>query len=161
MLYIGADHRGFELKKNIKEKLNLHKYAFEDLGANEFNADDDYTDIAVKVAEKVADLTQTNADNTRTNAEKSRNRGILLCGSGAGVCVAANKVKKIRAALIDNIEIAKKAREDDDINILCLPADFIEENLIWELIEIFLNTEFISNANRIRRIQKIQEYENK
>lgn len=146
MIYIGSDHRGFELKKKIKEKLQAHNYQFEDVGANEFNPNDDYTDFAIRTAEKVA--------------ENQENYGVLLCGSGAGVCIASNKVKGIRAALIDNLEIVKKSREDDDINILCLPADFIDENLAWEIIEIFLNTEFIANEKHLRRIEKIKAYEN-
>lgn len=146
MIYIGSDHRGFELKKKIKEKLQAHNYQFEDVGANEFNPNDDYTDFAIRTAEKVA--------------ENQENYGVLLCGSGVGVCIASNKVKGIRAALIDNLEIVKKSREDDDINILCLPADFIDENLAWEIIEIFLNTEFIANEKHLRRIEKIKTYEN-
>ncbi|MEK7673600.1 MAG: RpiB/LacA/LacB family sugar-phosphate isomerase [Patescibacteria group bacterium] len=146
MIYIGADHRGFELKEKIKEKLELHNYEFEDLGANEFEPEDDYTNFALDVAQNVSANIQ--------------NKGVLLCGTGAGVCIASNKVNGIRAALIDSLGITKKAREDDDINILCLPADFIDENLAWELVDIFLNTEFIANEKHLRRLNKITEYEN-
>lgn len=146
MIYIGADHRGFELKELLIEKLRAHEYAYEDFGVYEFNPDDDYTDIAIKVAEKVS--------------EDASNKGILLCGSGIGVCITANKIKGIRAGTVDALGIAKKAREDDDINILCLPADFLDENLAWELIEVFLNTEFIANEKHLRRIKNIEAYEN-
>jgi ribose 5-phosphate isomerase B len=147
MIYIGADHRGFELKEKIKAKIKIHNYQFEDLGAFEFDPEDDYTDIAIKVAKKVAEIVN--------------NMGILLCGSGAGVAIAANKVKRIRAFSADNPKILENARKDDEINILCLPADFIDENLAWELIEIFLNTEFVSSENHLRRIKKIDDYENR
>ncbi len=145
-IILGADHRGFELKEKIKEKLVSHGYNFLDLGAYEYNPLDDYPDIAFKVAEETA--------------KNKNNRGILFCGSGIGVCIAANKVKGVRAGLGEEIEIVKKAREDDDINVLCIPADFVDENKAFALIEVFLNTPFKNQEKYIRRIQKIEEYEN-
>lgn len=144
-IYIGADHRGFELKNHLIEKLQLHNYEVIDLGAYEFNPNDDYTDIALKVALKVA--------------KEKNSRGILLCGSGIGVCITANKVKGIRAGCSENLEIIKKAREDDDINILCLPADFLSQEEAFALVDIFLNTEFKSEEKYLRRIKKIKKYE--
>ena len=146
MLYLGADHRGFELKERIKEKLGRHNYFFEDLGYFEYEPSDDYTDIALKLAGKVVAVED--------------NRGLLVCGSGVGVNVAANKIKGARACLIDNPAIAKKAVEDDGVNILCLAADFTAENLAWEIIDIFLNTKFVDSEKHRRRIQKIKDYEN-
>ena len=145
-LYLGTDHRGFELKERIKEKLKNHGYIYEDLGAYEYNPNDDYTDIAIKLGEEVS--------------KNIKNRGIIFCGSGVGVCIAVNKVKGIRAALGEEIEIVKKAREDDDINVLCIPADFVNEDKAFALIEIFLNTPFKNQEKYIRRIKKIEEYEN-
>jgi len=145
-IYLGADHRGFELKERIKEKLKKHGYVYKDLGAYEYNPDDDYTDIAIKLGEAVSN-------------DKS-SKGVLFCGSGVGVCIAANKVRGIRAALGEGIEIVKKAREDDNINVLCIPADFVDEEKAFALIEIFLNTPFKFQEKYIRRIKKIEEYEN-
>jgi len=146
-IILGADHTGFELKAKIKEKLISHGYNFLDLGAYKYDPADDYPDIAIKVAEETA--------------KSKNNRGILFCGSGIGVCIAANKVKGIRAGLGEEIEIVKKAREDDDINVLSIPADFVDENKAFALIEVFLNTPFKNKEKYIRRIKKIEEYENK
>lgn len=147
MIYIGSDHRGFYLKEKIKEKLEENNYKFEDLGYYEYNEEDDYTDIAIKVGEKVA--------------ENKKNRGILLCGSGIGVCIAANKIKNIKAGFGNDENIVKRSREEDDINILCLPADFINLEKAINLIKIFLETKFKKKGKYIRRIKKIEEYENK
>lgn len=145
-IYIGADHRGFELKNILKENLRLHNYEVIDLGAYEFNPDDDYVDIALKVAKEVS--------------KNKNSKGILLCGSGIGVCITANKVKGIRAGCSENLEIIKKAREDDDINILCLPADFLSKEEAFALVDVFLNTEFKSQEKYLRRLRKIYRYEN-
>ena len=145
-IYLGADHRGFELKEKIKEKLKKHGYSYEDLGAYTYNPDDDYTDIAIKLGEEVS--------------KNKQSKGILFCGSGVGVCIAVNKVEGIRAGLGGEIEIVKKAREDDDINVLCIPADFVDEEKAFALIEVFLNTPFKNQEKYIRRIKKIEEYEN-
>jgi ribose 5-phosphate isomerase B len=147
MIYLGSDHRGFYLKEKIKEELKKKNINFEDLGYFEYNEDDDYTDIAIKVAEKVK--------------ENPENRGILLCGSGVGVCVSANKVKGIRAGFGLDENIVKRGREEDDINVLCLPADFLDLDKAMILIEKFLSTDFKKEEKYLRRIKKIEEYENK
>ncbi len=146
-IIIGADHRGFELKERLKEKLKLHGYNLIDLGYYSYNPEDDYTDIAIKVAEEVA--------------KDKNNMGVLICGSGIGVCIAANKVKGVRAGLGEELEIVKKAREDDNINVLCIPANFVDEEKAFALIEVFINTKFKNIEKYIRRIKKIEEYENK
>lgn len=144
-IFIGSDHRGFELKNKILEKLRKHNYTVIDLGAFNYNPDDDYPDIAYQLALEVA--------------KHKDSKGILFCGSGIGVCIVANKVKGIRAGLGLDPEIVKKAREDDDINILCLPADFLDENKAFYLIDIFLNTDFKKETKYIRRIKKIKYIE--
>jgi len=173
MIYIGADHRGFELKEFLKERLKIHNYDFEDIGAHQFDPNDDYPQIALKVAQKVASLQQSasipqqSASSPRevsisphiSSPHKSAHKGILICGSGIGVCFAANKVKGIRAGLGVNPEIIKAAREDDDINVLCLPSDFIESEEAWKIVEVFLNTEFIEKEKFIRRIKEVEEFE--
>jgi ribose 5-phosphate isomerase B len=144
MIYIGADHRGLRLKEEIKKWMESQQYEFRDLGAKEYDKDDDYPDIAIKLAETVA-------------IESAR--GILVCGSGAGASVAANKVRGIRAGLSTSEKQAKAARNDDDINVLCLSADSVsvEDNL--KIVSVFLATLFSSEERFIRRINKIKDYE--
>ena len=144
MIYIGADHRGFRLKEEISKWLETQHYEFRDLGAIKYDKDDDYPDITFKVAETVA-------------IEGAK--GILICGSGAGASIAANKVKGIRAGLCTSEKQAKAARNDDDINILCLTSDSVsvEENL--KTVAVFLATTFGSEERYIRRINKIKKYE--
>jgi ribose 5-phosphate isomerase B len=146
MIYIGADHRGFRLKEEIKKWLETEHYDFRDLGANEYDKEDDYPDISIKVAESVI------TDN---------GKGIIICGSGAGASIAANKVNGIRCGLCTFEKQARAARNDDDINVLCLAADAVsvEDNI--KIIAVFLGTLFSSEERHIRRINKIKEYESK
>jgi len=146
-IYIGSDHRGFHLKEFLKERLKKHNHNYEviDEGAFEYDPNDDYPLFAFRVGERVA--------------SNENSRGILLCGSGAGVCIAANKVKGVRALMSKDPEIVKMARRDDDVNILCLPSDFVSQELAWELVEIFLSTDFEPAERHIRRIKQIENYE--
>jgi ribose 5-phosphate isomerase B len=144
LIYVGSDHRGFELKKKILEFLRGLGYQMKDLGAKIYDKDDDYTEISIELGEKVV---------------KENTKGILLCGSGVGVCVSANKVDGIRAALCTSEKQARLAREDDDVNILCLSTDLISEEINLEIIKTFLETVFSSEERFIRRINKIKEYE--
>lgn len=144
-IYIGADHRGFELKNEIKNWLISSGNDVEDCGALEFQKFDDYVDFAKEVAEKVA-------------AEQG-SRGIVVCGSGAGVDITANKVKGIRSVLGFNIEQVKAARSDDNVNILSLPGDFTFFEDSKSLIETFLQTPFNPTDNHVRRIEKIKTLE--
>ncbi|MCS7183995.1 MAG: RpiB/LacA/LacB family sugar-phosphate isomerase [Patescibacteria group bacterium] len=143
MIYLGSDHRGFNLKENLKLKLSKHNYQFIDVGAYNYDPNDDYPLIAFEVSEKVL--------------ESKENRGIVLCGSGVGVCIAVNRIKGIRGVSSDNYQIIKKAREDDDVNILCLPADFLDEEKAWLLIEVFLNTPFKNEKKYLRRIRQLDQ----
>ena len=147
MIYIGADHRGYELKEKLKIYLTELGFDYEDLGAKELVPDDDYPDYALAVAQKVA-------------ADSENNRGILICGSGVGVDVVANKVKNIRSALCFSIEQAKASRNDDDTNVLSLPADYISEDLVREIVKTWLKTPFSNLEHHVRRIKKISETEN-
>lgn len=144
MIYIAADHRGFRLKEEIKKWLENEHYEFRDLGASEYDKEDDYPDFAIKIGETVA-------------VEGAK--GILVCGSGAGASIAANKVKGIRAGLCTFEKQARAARNDDDINLLCLSADSvsIDENI--KIVSVFLATLFGSEERYIRRINKIRKYE--
>ena len=144
MIYIGADHRGFRLKEEIKKWLESQQYDSRDLGAKEYDKEDDFPDISIKLAETVA-------------IEGAR--GILICGSGAGVCIAANKVKGIRASLCTSEKQVKAARNDDDINVLCISADLVsvEDNI--KIVSVFLATMFSSEERFVRRINKVKTYE--
>lgn len=157
MIYLGADHRGFELKEFLKERLKAHNYDFEDVGAPQFDPTDDYPMIAFKVAKKIV-AARNDAD--KISPPGSTPRGILICGSGIGMCFAADKIKGIRAGLGVKPEIIKTARHDDDINVLCLPSDFIESEQAWQLVEVFLNTPFVPNERFIRRLKEVEEFEN-
>ena len=143
-IYIGSDHAGFILKGSIKNYLKKKKYRFEDLGNLIYSKDDDYPDFAEKVAKKVA---------------KEKTKGILVCGSSHGVCIAANKIKKIRAVSINNIKEAKESREHNDANILCISGWHLKEKEAEKIIEIWLKTKFSKVKRHKRRIEKIKKLE--
>jgi len=144
LIDVGADHRGFHLKEKVVEFLRGMNYEVKDLGAKIYDKDDDYNEISVELAEKVV---------------RENTKGILLCGSGVGVCLAANKVLGIRAALCTSPKQARLAREDSDANVLCLATDLVGEEDNLEIAKTFLETVFASEERFIRRINKIKEYE--
>ncbi len=146
-IFIGADHRGFNLKEFLKDKLKKGGYEVIDCGNLVYDPEDDYPDFAFKVGESIK--------------ENSGSLGILICGSGAGVCFAVNKVKGIRGGLAINPQMAKIMKADDDINVLCLASDFIEKDLAWETVKAFLETRFKNEEKYLRRIKKVKDYENK
>ena len=146
MIYIAADHRGFRLKEEIKKWLETELYEFRDLGPTDYDRDDDYPQIAFKLGETVA----------RENA-----RGILICGSGAGASIAANKVIGVRAGLCTSIKQATSAKTNDNINILCLSADWVSADDNQKITDTFLKTLFSSEERHIRRINQIKNYETK
>ncbi len=142
MIYIGADHRGYQLKEFLKTHLKESNYDFEDVGAHELNPADDYPDFALAAAKKVAE-------------KPDENRGILLCGSGVGVDIVANKIKGIRSALCFDVRQAAISRNDDNTNVLSLPADFVSESAAKEIVKIWLETKFSGEERHIRRVGKI------
>jgi ribose 5-phosphate isomerase B len=146
-IFIGADHRGYNLKEFLKKKFQENNFEFEDCGNLIYDPNDDYSDFAFRVGERIK--------------ENSGCLGILICGSGAGVCFVVNKIKGIRASLAMTPEMAKMMKEDDDINVLCLASNFIEENLAWEIVKTFLVTKFKNEEKYLRRIKKVEDYENK
>ncbi len=143
-IYIGADHRGFELKEKIKDWLNHWKYQWGDLGAYELDSKDDYPLYAQKVASVVG---------------KGDGVGILLCGSGVGVDVAANKIDGVRASLGKNPEQVKAGRNDDNMNVLVIAADYTKEEEARQMIKTFLETEFAGKARFVRRLADIEKIE--
>jgi len=146
MIYLGSDHRGFQLKEAIKTFLIQKEYQVEDLGAFEFNKDDDYPDFASVVAQKVSE-------------KPNENKGILLCGSGHGVDMVANKLKGVRSALGFNRQVAAQSREHEDANVLVLPADWVDELTAKDIVGVWLAKQFDGAERNIRRLGKISVIE--
>lgn len=143
MIYLGADHRGYNLKENIKKFLTESGQSFEDLGNFKLDLNDDYTDFAKLVAEKVSQ-------------NPKLGKGILICGSGVGVDITANKFHGVRSALADDIETAKQSREHDDTNVLSLPADEVDFELAKKIVGVWLETPFSNGEKYQRRIDKME-----
>jgi len=146
MIYIGADHGGFKMKEQIKKFLAKKKLEFLDVGAKTLKAGDDYPDYAKLVAKKVSQ-------------NPLRNVGILICRSGQGVCIVANKFTNVRAALVWNEKEAKMSRTDDMTNVLCLPSDYIYTKDAEKIVEVWLSTPFSIEARHVRRVKKISALE--
>jgi ribose 5-phosphate isomerase B len=147
LISIGADHRGFNLKERIKAFLHEHGYEYFDVGAAQLVQGDDYPDFAAAAAKKVS-------------TEPERDRGILICGSGVGMDIAANKFKDIRAALAISVDQVFDARHDDDVNVLCIASDFTTEDDALKIVRIFLETPFAGEEHFKRRLSKISAIEN-
>ena len=144
IIFIGADHRGFKLKEKINKFLRDRRLLVIDVGAFS-DAPCDYPLIAFKLGKNVA--------------ASSRNRGILICKTGIGDSIAANKVKGVRAALCCNQKAARLSREHNDANILVLGSDFVKEKDARKIINIWLRTEF-KGGRHLRRIKQIGKFEN-
>lgn len=145
MIYLGADHGGFELKEKIKEHLTASSVPVTDFGA--FSEEpSDYPDYAFAVAEKVRD-------------GGPEDFGVLVCTTSIGTCIAANKIKGIRAAVGYTEHAVERARNDVDANILCLGGGEIGPDEALRLIDLFLKTPFSQAGRHIRRLSKIQKRE--
>lgn len=145
MIFVGADYRGFERKKEILGFLVEKDLEFADLGDYEYAEGSDFNDSAVNVAESVRD--------------NDGAFGILICDSAHGMTIQANRFLGIRAAHCFNAESAKLAREHDDANVLCMSAHFLDKNQMCEIAETFLNTNFQNLERRVRRINRLDERE--
>lgn len=142
-IVLANDHRGYQLKKHLKTLLDQMRV--ESLDAGSFSVDSvDYPDFGASAAKKVS--------------EGEYDRGILICGSGIGMCMVANKFPRIRAALCHDVRAAKMTREHNDSNVLCLGADLITEGLAQEILRTWLATEF-QGGRHLRRIEKIRDIE--
>lgn len=137
---MGCDHAGYELKEFLKIKLAETGYSVRDFGTYS-TASMDYPDVAHPVASAVN--------------EGQYSTAVLICGTGIGMSITANKYESIRAALCWNNELAKLSREHNDANILCLPARFIEAEKALQAVLIFLKTEFAGGRHQVR-VDKIQ-----
>jgi len=142
MIYLGADHAGFHVKEELKKYLEELGYEYDDLGNKELDLEDDYPDFAIKVAEKV----------TETD-----NYGILICATGLGMSMVANKVKGIRAAVCWDDFTALQSREHNNANILCLAGKALDTETAKKIVRIWLETEFTGEERHIRRLEKIKE----
>jgi ribose 5-phosphate isomerase B len=144
---IASDHGGFDLKRQLIEALTASSYEVMDFGAYEMTPEDDYPDFVVPLSRAVA--------------RKEVERGVAICGSGVGACVAANKVPGVRAALITDVFSAHQGVEDDDMNVICLGARVIGYALAWDLIQTFLNARFKFSERFLRRLNKVSALEKK
>lgn len=140
---IGADHGGFLLKEEVKKHLENKGYVLKDFGT--YSGDStDYNEFAIAVAEAVS--------------SKEYNRGILICGTGIGMSIMANKVSGIRAALVHDLFTAKATRLHNDSNVLTMGGRVIGGGLALEIVDIWLETEFSEQNRHERRIHKINKY---
>ncbi len=146
LIYIGADHQGFYLKEALKNFLKNQGYEVVDAGNLEYNGLDDYPDFAKLVARAVSQ-------------DPLNRKGIVICGSGVGVDMVANKFDGARSALVNNIEQAVLSRQDDNSNILALGAKFVNEEQAREILAAWLKTPFSGKEKHERRLEKISEIE--
>ncbi len=144
-LGIAADHGGFALKEKSREALRRSVHEIVDFGACSFDRDDDYPDYVVPLA--------------RALQGGEVERGIAICGSGVGACVAANKVVGVRAALIHDLFSARQGVEDDDMNLICLGGRVTDDALALNLIDIFLAARFSGAERHRRRLAKVAALE--
>lgn len=144
-IYIGADHNGFDLKRVLLETLAANGYTVVDEGDTERKPEDDFPQFAARV---VAALKASDDDDPR---------GILICGSGQGMCMAANRYKGIRASLVWSMEEAYASRNDDDSNVLCLPARYMSTEDAIKLAEAWLATPFAGAPRFKRRIKELDK----
>ena len=145
LIGIGADHGGFELKVQLIASLKAAGYEVVDFGAYELDIGDDYPDFVVPLARAVA--------------KGEVVRGLAICGSGVGACIAANKIPGVRAALITDSFSAHQGVEDDDMNVMCLGGRVTGDALSLDLVWTFLNAHFIESERFRRRLAKVTALE--
>lgn len=144
-IFLGADHNGFEYKTQLAKALQQAGHEVVDEGDQELKADDDYPQFAGKVV------------NGLLASNEPGSFGILVCGSGQGMCIAANRFKGIRAALCWNQSEARAARNDDDCNILCLSSRYTSLDEAGSIMATFVSTPFAGAPRFSRRIQQLDE----
>ena len=144
-IYIGADHNGFALKNSLLAYLQANGHDVTDEGGESLDPEDDYPQFAARVVTAM----KASADH--------HPRGILLCGSGQGICIAANRFKGIRASVCTDAEEVRAGRNDDDTNVLCLPASLLRTGEAERLVDLWLETPFAGAARFKRRIKELDE----
>ncbi len=142
-IYIGADHRGFHLKEKLVTWLRSDGHDVTDCGAFTFDPDDDFPDFSFAVADNVV--------------RDSGSRGIVICGSGGGVSIAANKVKGVRCTTAVHVSDVKHNRQADDINVLALSSDYTDFDEAKELLKAFIVVEYEAQDRHNRRLNKIAQ----
>ncbi len=145
MLFIAADHAGYQLKEELKAYLIELGFEIKDLGNEQLDPSDDYPDFAYRLAQNILD--------------SENSKGILICGTGQGVCIAANKVDGIRAALIHDEFTARTASEHLNANIVCFGGRVTDPETAKKLMKIWLETEFSGEERHERRLEKIRNIE--
>lgn len=146
MLYLAADHGGFELKEHLKRFLAEGGIEFKDMGAHKLDPEDDYPDFAVPATLEVA-------------KNEAGNRAILICRSGVGEVIVANKFKGVRATLSWNVKHASKSRAHNNTNVLALPGDYISKQEAEEIVAEWLTAKFSRKERHVRRLSKISDIE--
>ena len=144
-IYLGADHRGYNLKDELMNWLQARQISFTDFGAMDYDAEDDFNDYAKKVAMAII------------NNPDPNDFGIHLCGSGQGMCMQANRFKGIRAAICLTPAEAIETRSHNNSNVLCLPADDIASNDVYDIINAFMDTQPLQDEKYQRRCRKLDE----
>jgi ribose 5-phosphate isomerase B len=144
-IYIASDHAGFDAKEKLFAHLSKLKYDVEDVGNNVLDPSDDYPQFAYAATAKLL------------GDDDQEAKAILLCGSGQGMCIAANRVRGIRASLCWDAKSAAETREDNDSNVLCLPARVLDEESLNAVTETWLKTPFSNAPRHLRRIKEIEE----
>lgn len=142
---LGSDHAGFWLKEEIRRHLENKEIAWIDLGPFKLKTTDDYPDYAKKVAQYVS--------------KKKGSMGILVCSTGFGMAMAANKVKGVRAVNVESIEGARLARKHNDANVLCLGSRFLKQSTSKNLVDVFLREKFEGAVRHTRRMTKVRRLE--
>lgn len=142
-VYIGADHNGFALRNALLTYLQRAGYQVVDDGDDKFDPEDDFPVFATKLVKDMLGSGDPDA------------RGILMCGSGQGMCMAANRFRGIRACLGYDLVSIRASRNDDDANVLCLPAKTLDKDQLNVFVETFLNTKFAAAPRFSRRIQEL------
>ena len=138
MIYLGCDHGGFTLKEAIREYLQKQGVAFTDCGNTQYDSEDNFPDFVAPVVKGVL----TDQDN----------RGILICGSGIGVSIAANHYRGIRAALVHSVDYARLARQHNNANVLCLGGRFLDVSVALTIVDTFLKTPMDPNPKYQKRM---------
>ncbi len=146
IVYIGADHNGYAFKKELIPLIRDKGYEVIDVGNTAEDPDDDYPTFGRAVAEKVS-------------ADYERARGVLICGSGVGMDVVANKTYWVRSALVTNPDQAFDSRHEDDTNVLCIPARYVRLDAAKQIVSTWLETPFSGEARHERRLQEIYRIE--
>ena len=148
LIYIGADHKGFKIKESLSADLKEGGYEVVDVGNGIYDEDDDYPEFASSVAEKIS-------------LDPENSRGVLICGSGVGVDIVANKYANVRSALVATPDQAMASRNDDNANVLSLAADFVTENEAKKILKVWLQTPFSQEERHRKRLEKIEKIEAK